>query len=203
MRALVTAHAQPRRQDAKIELLDAAYWVKGCSSLGRLRYAVLVGRPRTRNARSAKSASSTSRKRRRPRRRARRMRRCRATTPSAWSKARASRAQSGRADAGGAADGSLRGGARTDAAGPEAGNRAADDGRSGQRRALSRGRGGARACAADDGSDRRAWHKAFAQSRSKTLDAPSWLWTSVVDLVATHEAAYLEHCRRYPLAEAA
>ena len=24
-------------------MLDAAYWVKGCSSLGRLRYAVLVG----------------------------------------------------------------------------------------------------------------------------------------------------------------
>ena len=24
-------------------MLDAAYWMKGCSSLGRLRYAVLVG----------------------------------------------------------------------------------------------------------------------------------------------------------------
>ncbi len=28
--------------DARIEVLDAAYWVKGCSSLGRLRYAVLL-----------------------------------------------------------------------------------------------------------------------------------------------------------------
>ena len=36
--------------------------------------------------------------------------------------------------------------------------------------------------------------------RSKTLDAPSWLWSSVVDLVAGHEAGYLEHCRRYALA---
>ena len=25
------------------KVLDAAYWMKGCSSLGRLRYAVLVG----------------------------------------------------------------------------------------------------------------------------------------------------------------
>ncbi|WP_331313838.1 DUF2252 family protein [Methylobacterium mesophilicum] len=28
--------------DAEIRLLDAAYWIKGCSSLGRLRYAALV-----------------------------------------------------------------------------------------------------------------------------------------------------------------
>jgi uncharacterized protein (DUF2252 family) len=35
------------------------------------------------------------------------------------------------------------------------------------------------------------------------LDAPSWLWSSVVDLVAVHETAYLEHCRRFALAAAA
>ena len=33
----------------------------------------------------------------------------------------------------------------------------------------------------------------------KSLEAPSWLWNSVVDLVAAHEAAYLQHCRRYAL----
>ena len=32
--------------------------------------------------------------------------------------------------------------------------------------------------------------------RSKTLNAPSWLWSSVVELIAFHEKAYLEHCRR-------
>src|ERR1700760_1542781 len=31
-----------RATGAKIEMVDAAYWVKGCSSLGLLRYAVLV-----------------------------------------------------------------------------------------------------------------------------------------------------------------
>jgi uncharacterized protein (DUF2252 family) len=32
-----------RPKDAKVELLDSAYWVKGCSSLGLLRYAALLG----------------------------------------------------------------------------------------------------------------------------------------------------------------
>ena len=31
-----------RSQRAKVELVDAAYWIKGCSSLGKLRYAALV-----------------------------------------------------------------------------------------------------------------------------------------------------------------
>ena len=35
--------------------------------------------------------------------------------------------------------------------------------------------------------------------KSKNLDAPSWLWSSVVELVANHEAAYLEHCRKYAI----
>ena len=47
---LVTA-MRSRDDDAKIKVLDAAYWVKGCSSLGRLRYAVLVGIAKKRPAR--------------------------------------------------------------------------------------------------------------------------------------------------------
>ena len=31
-----------REDNALVKVLDAAYWVKGCSSLGRLRYAVLL-----------------------------------------------------------------------------------------------------------------------------------------------------------------
>ena len=38
---------------------------------------------------------------------------------------------------------------------------------------------------------------------SKYRDAPSWVWSSIVGLVASHEAAYLEHCRRYALETAA
>ncbi len=32
-----------------------------------------------------------------------------------------------------------------------------------------------------------------------TLDAPSWLWSAIVELIQGHEAAYLDHCRRYAL----
>ena len=54
-----------------------------------------------------------------------------------------------------------------------------------------------------DRSTRAAWRKELGRNRTRTLDAPSWLWTSVVDLVAMHESAYLEHCRRYSLPKAA
>ena len=47
------------------------------------------------------------------------------------------------------------------------------------------------------------WVADLRKSRSKTLDAPSWLWNSIVDLVANHEAGYLEHCRRYSLTQEA
>ena len=33
--------------------------------------------------------------------------------------------------------------------------------------------------------------------RSSDLDAPFWLWTSIVDLVGAHERAYLDHFRRF------
>jgi len=44
---------------------------------------------------------------------------------------------------------------------------------------------------------RQAWVNELARGRTKTLEAPSWLWDSVIDLVATHERAYLDHCKRY------
>ncbi|MFY8221602.1 MAG: DUF2252 family protein [Pirellulales bacterium] len=50
-----------------------------------------------------------------------------------------------------------------------------------------------------DEPTRKAWQEELSGHRSKTLDAPSWLWASVVDLLATHEKAYLEHCRRYAM----
>jgi len=50
-----------------------------------------------------------------------------------------------------------------------------------------------------DAKTAKLWVAELQKGRSKTLDAPSWLWNSVVDLVASHEAAYLNHCRRYAL----
>jgi uncharacterized protein (DUF2252 family) len=42
VRLLVTA-LRSRRDNASVEVLDAAYWMKGCSSHGRARFAVLLG----------------------------------------------------------------------------------------------------------------------------------------------------------------
>ena len=53
-----------------------------------------------------------------------------------------------------------------------------------------------------DAGTRRKWAARLKRQRGKSLDAPGWLWTSVVELVAAHEIAYLEHCRRYALAVA-
>jgi uncharacterized protein (DUF2252 family) len=44
-----------------------------------------------------------------------------------------------------------------------------------------------------------SWRDELAKRRSQQLDAPSWLWSSVVELHVAHEKTYLEHCRRYAL----
>ena len=48
-------------------------------------------------------------------------------------------------------------------------------------------------------TERQSWAKELRSRHSNGLDAPRWLWRGVLDLVALHEAAYLEHCRRYAL----
>jgi len=50
-----------------------------------------------------------------------------------------------------------------------------------------------------DAATRRRWNAELERNRPKSLDAPSWLWNSVVELLSEHEAAYLQHCRRYAL----
>ena len=54
-----------------------------------------------------------------------------------------------------------------------------------------------------DETARKHWADAIARRQSANIDAPTWLWDSVVHLTASHEAGYLEHCRRYALAQAA
>jgi uncharacterized protein (DUF2252 family) len=51
-------------------------------------------------------------------------------------------------------------------------------------------------------AEKKNW-KVVLGRQSKALDAPSWLWSSVVDLISSHETAYLEHCRRYALSSIA
>ena len=48
-----------------------------------------------------------------------------------------------------------------------------------------------------DAATKKEWLNQLKRSRSSTLNAPSWLWKSIVELLTIHEAAYLEHCRKY------
>jgi len=49
-------------------------------------------------------------------------------------------------------------------------------------------------------AQRMSWRATLLKRPAGNLDAPSWFWRSVVDLAASHEAGYLEHCRKFALA---
>ena len=51
-----------------------------------------------------------------------------------------------------------------------------------------------------DRQQREEWRHKLIGERSGDLDAPSWLWRSIIELAGAHETAYLEHCRRFALA---
>jgi uncharacterized protein (DUF2252 family) len=197
VRKLVTG-LQHRPDDAVIEVLDGAYWMKGCSSLGRLRYAVLVGVTAEGGRRESvlidiKEAVA-------------------AAAPSApRAKMPADNAQ--RVVAGARALSPFLG--RRMLAGkllrravvireltpqdlkleierlsrPEAV-------RAAHYLALVVGRAHARQM---DAATKASWLAELARNRSKSLDAPFWLWSAIVELIQSHEAAYLNHCRRYAL----
>ena len=50
-----------------------------------------------------------------------------------------------------------------------------------------------------DHKQRKKWLDVLNHSRSNNLDAPSRIWSSVVELIGRHESAYLEHRRSYAL----
>ncbi|WP_189677841.1 DUF2252 family protein [Sphingomonas glacialis] len=51
-----------------------------------------------------------------------------------------------------------------------------------------------------DDTTRRNWAEILDADRRGAIDAPTWLWESIVSLAGSHEAGYLDHCRRYALA---
>lgn len=51
-----------------------------------------------------------------------------------------------------------------------------------------------------DADMRRGWIDRLQHGRSPNLEAPSWLWKAIVALAARHEAGYLDHCRLYAMA---
>jgi uncharacterized protein (DUF2252 family) len=50
-----------------------------------------------------------------------------------------------------------------------------------------------------DLATRRKWARELREGHAKSMSAPPWLWKSIVELAASHEAGYLEHCRAYAL----
>src|ERR1700693_1257628 len=51
--------------------------------------------------------------------------------------------------------------------------------------------------AADSERERHERAPDQGKSREYSPAAPNWLWSSILELMASHEVAYLEHCRRY------
>jgi uncharacterized protein (DUF2252 family) len=183
--------------DNKIRLIDAAYWMKGCSSLGRLRYAALigVGAKKELHYRLLDVKEATE-----------------AAGPYAKS-AGMPRNNAERVVAG------------ANALSPFLGERMVathvvkrpvvvrelrpqdlkfELERLQQAEAIAIARLMAGVVGRAHGRQlkletRRAWVRDLKQRHSKGLDAPRWLWSGVLDLAALHEAAYLEHCRQYAL----
>jgi uncharacterized protein (DUF2252 family) len=196
----LVASLKSRPNDAEIEVLDAAYWMKGCSSLGRLRFAVLLSVHHGKSKDDEfclidiKEASP-------------------ATAPMARAvimpKDDAHRVVEGAKHLSPAL------GERMMAAKllgksvvlrelmPQDLKLEIDQLSREEAVASARylaevvGKAHARQM---DTVTRKSFAALLKTRRSTRLDAPSWLWSSVVELASTHEAAYLEHCRRYALA---
>jgi uncharacterized protein (DUF2252 family) len=187
--------------DAPIELLDAAYWMKGCSSLGRLRYAALlrIGEPKSGSLclidvkEGVTAAAPRAAKTEMPRDNAVRVvTGAKALSPNLGERMMAARLMEKAVVVRELMPQDLK----------------IEINRLGRQQAMSLARYLAGVVGRAHGrqmtsGDRRAWRSDLTKNHKTALDAPSWLWSSVVELMAQHEAAYLEHCRRFALSEAA
>jgi uncharacterized protein (DUF2252 family) len=197
VRALVTA-LNGRKPDAKIAVLDAAYWVKGCSSLGRGRYAVLLGVGKKQDPdkggicfldikEATAAAAPRAARTKMPDNDAERVvTGARALSPHLGQRMVAGRVRGKPVVIRELMPQDLK---------LEIDSLSRDDAVM-VARYLSGVVGHAHARQMTP-ADRKSWRAELTRRHNKTLEAPSWLWTSVVDLVGSHEIAYLEHCRRH------
>ncbi len=186
-------------KDRRVRVVDAAYWMKGCSSLGLLRYAVIVG---LENARGRSDYALVDLKE--------------AVAPAAPAYPGVTMPS----------DNAHRVAAAARALSPHLGSRmipvsmldrtlfirelAPQDlklevEQFSQGEAIKAARYLAFVIGKAHGrqlniGQRAEWGSMLDADRRGKIDAPSWLWESVVSLAGRHEAGYLEHCRRYALA---
>ncbi|URX63709.1 DUF2252 domain-containing protein [Luteibacter anthropi] len=195
MRALVTQLVH-RDDDATIELLDAKYWVKGCSSLGRLRYALLVrlaakGSPDelclVDVKEALKAAAPRSANAGMPRDNAERVKQgALHLAPNLGERMMTGRIQGRTVFVRELRPQDL----KIDL------ERLADTEAMDVAHYLGNVVGRAHASQLS-WPERKSWLGELARNRPRSIDAPSWLWRSVVELVQAHEGGYLEHCRRF------
>lgn len=202
LRELATA-LRHRDDDAAIEVLDAAYWMKGCSSLGRLRFAVLlrVGGQGSGGddlclmdiKEAVQSAVPAEAPAQAPADHAERVvAAARSLSPHLGERMVAARLLGRPVFVRELLPQDLK--VEIDQLSREEAMKAA--------RFLASVVGKAHGRQMDAAA-RRRWSNEITRDKTKQLDAPSWLWSNVVGLVASQEAAYLEHCRRYAMAEGA
>jgi len=197
LRSLV-AGLKGRGRDSEVELVDAAYWVKGCSSLGRLRYAVMlriseggdVAHILVDVKEAVKAAAPRAPNVTMPRDNATRVvTGAQALSPHLGDRMIAARLLDRPVVLRELMPQDLK--IEVDRLSADSATRLA------HYLAGVVGRAHGRQMPADV---RAAWRGELHQARTRTLDTPSWLWTSIVDLLSIHEAAYLDHCRRFALA---
>ena len=188
-----------RESDAPVDLLDAAYWVKGCSSLGRLRYAVLlgVGESNPKNAdfclmdvkEAVAAAAPHYQNVSMPQDNADRVvEGARHLAPFLGDRMQAERFLNKSVVVRELLPQDLK---------IELATLTHDEALK-TARFLAKIVGCAHARQMDQ-AGHKSWRADLLKNRSKSLDAPSWLWRSTVDLLVSHEGAYLEHCRKYAL----
>jgi uncharacterized protein (DUF2252 family) len=180
-------------ESAKVKLLDCAYWVKGCSSLGKIRYAALVQVAADRKSRLSLIDIKEA-------------------VPSAAPAAHAAAMPGHLAE---------RVVAGAKALSPNLGDRMAAGDLLGKpvivrelmpedlkldieqftrKEAISAARFLASVVGKAHGrqmsvSDRKAWSRELSGRHPPDLAAPTWLWNTVLELLVRHEEAYLKHCR--------
>src|SRR5271167_1802383 len=198
VRLLVTA-LRSRENDARVEVLDAAYWIKGCSSLGRLRCAVLlgVGKSQTKEGglclidikEAVQAAAPRLSEATMPMDQAQRVvEGARHLSPALGDRMLAATFLDRAIFMRELLPEDLK--LEVDKISREEAMKAA------RYLAMVVGKAHARQM---DVVTRAKWRDELGRNRSVNFDAPHWLWSSIVELVTSHEGAYLEHCRRYAM----
>jgi uncharacterized protein (DUF2252 family) len=184
-----------RDDDAAVEVTDAAYWMKGCSSLGLLRFAVLLtigsGKKRDLSLTDVKEAVDAAAprypKQKMPKDQAERVvEGARHLSPHLGKRMVAGRIQGKSVFIRELLPQDLK---------IELEQLSVPDAM--KAASFLAGVVGKAHARQMDAATRKRWSNELNRHRSKSLEAPGWLWTSVVALVGAHEIAYLEHCRKY------